>query len=147
MLPKYIADTSLFHHDSGMGGNQALCDAADLLPQILKLKTKADESELTRADFADAVEQYEKAMIPRAFEWVKKSGGTKQKVRYDSRGTLLQQSYTDNPFNYQLREPTGVLGKIMLFFAARVLDVLYLFTLVRTALRYKPVDDAIELPD
>lgn len=66
-----------------MGGNQALCDAADILPQILKLKTKADESELTKADFADAVGQYERSMIPRAFEWVKKSGGTNQKVRYD----------------------------------------------------------------
>lgn len=68
-----------------MGGNQALCDAADMLPQILRLKTKAEESELTKADFEDAVGRYERAMIPRAFEWVKKSGGTNQKVRCDSR--------------------------------------------------------------
>lgn len=63
------------------------------------------------------------------------------------REALVQQSYTDTLFKLQLREPTGVLGKIMFFFAARVLDVLHLFTLVRTALGYKPVDDAIELPD
>lgn len=76
-----------------MGGNQALCDAADMLPKILRLKTKADERELTRADFVDAVEQYERAMIPRAFEWVKKSGGTNQKVCYDSRGACTAVIY------------------------------------------------------
>jgi hypothetical protein len=44
-------------------------------------------------------------------------------------------------------EPTGLTGKLMLFFAARVLDVLYLFTVVRTMLGYKPADDAVELPN
>lgn len=47
----------------------------------------------------------------------------------------------------KVMEPTGWTGKVMLFFAARVLDVLYLFTVARAILGYKPADDAAELPN
>ncbi|KAK6082287.1 hypothetical protein SCUP515_02579 [Seiridium cupressi] len=59
----------------GMGGQQAMRDTADALPLILKLSQKASSSEgLRPEDFAAACNEYEDAMIPRAFDWVRKSG-------------------------------------------------------------------------
>jgi hypothetical protein len=62
----------------GQGGNQALADCADLLPQLLHLNSLANISlaHPTYEDVALACEKYETAMIPRAFSWVRKSGGT-----------------------------------------------------------------------
>jgi 2-polyprenyl-6-methoxyphenol hydroxylase-like FAD-dependent oxidoreductase len=62
----------------GQGGNQALADCADMLPQLLHLNSLASVSPAhpTHGEIEIACEKYEKAMIPRAFAWVQKSGGT-----------------------------------------------------------------------
>jgi 2-polyprenyl-6-methoxyphenol hydroxylase-like FAD-dependent oxidoreductase len=62
----------------GQGGNQALADCADMLPQLLHLNSLASISPArpTQEDVEVACEKYEKKMIRRAFSWVKKSGGT-----------------------------------------------------------------------
>lgn len=62
----------------GQGGNQAMADCAEMLPQLLRLNTLASnkETQPTTDDFMKACDAYEATMIPRAFEWVKKSGGS-----------------------------------------------------------------------
>jgi hypothetical protein len=71
-----------------MGGQQAMHDTADMLPLIRGLAEKASKPQgLDYQDFEVAVNQYEKGMIPRAFGWVKKSGGANFVVREISRPT------------------------------------------------------------
>ncbi|CAI9638113.1 unnamed protein product [Alternaria burnsii] len=62
----------------GQGGNQALADCADALPRLLHLNSLASvgPEHPTYEEVKDACEKYERAMIPRAFSWVRKSGGT-----------------------------------------------------------------------
>jgi 2-polyprenyl-6-methoxyphenol hydroxylase-like FAD-dependent oxidoreductase len=65
----------------GMGANQALHDTEDALRPLLELARKKKESgSISDADVRTGLEEYEKKMIPRSFEWVKKSGGTSAKV-------------------------------------------------------------------
>ncbi|KAK2060350.1 FAD/NAD(P)-binding domain-containing protein [Colletotrichum caudatum] len=74
----------------GMGGNQALRDCADLLPQLLRLSEAAStpgKPPPSSADVERALAAYESKMIDRAFAWVQKSGGTSVPVR-SSRGPL-----------------------------------------------------------
>ncbi|KAJ5691551.1 hypothetical protein N7488_012286 [Penicillium malachiteum] len=60
----------------GMGGNQAMHDCADILPHLIQLNDKAlRESLSTTEEISTACDQYEAAMIERAFNWVWKSGG------------------------------------------------------------------------
>ncbi|KAJ4316649.1 hypothetical protein N0V94_005330 [Neodidymelliopsis sp. IMI 364377] len=61
----------------GQGGNTALADCADILPQLIHLDSLASMSSVhpTPEEFQTACNKYERAMMPRAFEWVKKSGG------------------------------------------------------------------------
>lgn len=61
----------------GQGGTQALADCADLLPQLLRLSTLASigSAHPTFEEMKIACEKYEGSMIPRAFPWVRKSGG------------------------------------------------------------------------
>ncbi|OAL43318.1 FAD/NAD(P)-binding domain-containing protein [Pyrenochaeta sp. DS3sAY3a] len=61
----------------GQGGNQALADCADMLPQLLHLNSLASigPAHPTLEEIKTACKKYEDAMIPRAFAWVKKSGG------------------------------------------------------------------------
>ncbi|KAK1532126.1 uncharacterized protein CCOS01_04109 [Colletotrichum costaricense] len=60
----------------GMGGNQAMRDTADALPLLVRLAETAKTTEgLKEADIIQACDRYEGAVIPRAFEWVKRSGG------------------------------------------------------------------------
>lgn len=67
----------------GQGGQQAMRDTADAIPQILKLAAKAMTPEgLQFQDFQIACDDYEKIMIPRAFEWVRKSGGDNYVVSF-----------------------------------------------------------------
>jgi hypothetical protein len=55
-----------------MGGN----DAAVILPKLVRLAEIAKlQKRIPLEDIEAAVTQYEAEMIPRAFEWVKKSGG------------------------------------------------------------------------
>lgn len=64
-------------HARGMGGNQAFHDCADALSHILALKGKADSGvQPSTQDISVACSQYERRVIDRAFQWVRKSGGT-----------------------------------------------------------------------
>ncbi|CAK7215964.1 hypothetical protein SBRCBS47491_002670 [Sporothrix bragantina] len=111
----------------GMGANQAMSDTADMLPQIQALHeaAKAKDAPLDAQDYSKAVQGYESKMIPRAFHWVNMSGGT----------------------NESMREPSSLLGKLMLFFVARMLTVAYLVGQIKSALGFKIQDDVPELPD
>jgi hypothetical protein len=60
-----------------MGGNQSMRDTATLLPILLNLNRLAQSRPLQNADFEAACKEYEDEMMPRAFKWVEKSGGTK----------------------------------------------------------------------
>ncbi|KAJ9419779.1 hypothetical protein FOXG_06969 [Fusarium oxysporum f. sp. lycopersici 4287] len=63
----------------GMGGNQAMEDIADILPELLELKRSAEAgSAPTTEEIQTRCHDYEKKMIDRAFVWVAKSGGTSQ---------------------------------------------------------------------
>lgn len=65
-----------------MGGNQAMQDCADILPELIKLSQMAKSSAIpSTQDVSLAVKQYENKMIDRAFSWVQKSGGTSVPVR------------------------------------------------------------------
>ncbi|KAL2673830.1 hypothetical protein Neosp_012274 [[Neocosmospora] mangrovei] len=69
----------------GMGGNQAMQDCADILPELLQLsKTAEFGTPVSLQDIESAVKHYEDKMIDRAFTWVKKSGGTSVPVRTSS---------------------------------------------------------------
>ncbi|KAK1625352.1 hypothetical protein BDP81DRAFT_452824 [Colletotrichum phormii] len=60
----------------GMGGNQAMRDTADALPLLVRLAETARTAEgLNEDDISKACEIFEETIIPRAFEWVKRSGG------------------------------------------------------------------------
>jgi hypothetical protein len=64
-----------------MGGNQAMRDCADILPEILELNrlSKRGTSPTNEEIFAGCT-HYEDKMFDRAFGWVKKSGGTSMPV-------------------------------------------------------------------
>ncbi|KAL3480489.1 FAD/NAD(P)-binding domain-containing protein [Aspergillus californicus] len=60
----------------GMGGNQAMQDAATALPLISRLAASSKpEIRPTTQDISRACQEYEDEMIPRSFAWVQKSGG------------------------------------------------------------------------
>ncbi|KAF5517621.1 hypothetical protein CGCA056_v011463 [Colletotrichum aenigma] len=60
----------------GMGGNQSMLDTADALPLLTRLAEKVKTVNGTsEQDFIEACEAYEGVVIPRAFEWVRQSGG------------------------------------------------------------------------
>lgn len=64
-----------------MGGNQAMRDIADMLPQLLELKRAAEAGPpLSTREIETRCNAYEKNMIGRSFAWVAKSGGTSQPV-------------------------------------------------------------------
>ncbi|CVL08432.1 uncharacterized protein FMAN_05174 [Fusarium mangiferae] len=63
----------------GMGGNQAMRDVADMLPELLALKRAAEAGPpLSTKELEARCSAYEKKMIDRSFAWVAKSGGTSQ---------------------------------------------------------------------
>ncbi|KAF5001227.1 hypothetical protein FGRMN_1170 [Fusarium graminum] len=58
----------------GMGANNAIHDTADALGPLLELaRIKAMHGLVTNNEFDNQLAVFEKAMMPRAFEWVKKS--------------------------------------------------------------------------
>lgn len=66
---------------SGMGGNQAMHDCADILPYLLELNDVALRGTTpTTEEISMACDKYETAMIERAFNWVRKSGGVSMPV-------------------------------------------------------------------
>ncbi|KAE8150926.1 hypothetical protein BDV25DRAFT_129180 [Aspergillus avenaceus] len=61
----------------GQGGNQALRDCSEILPELLKLNDQALAGQVpSTEDIRSACDRYETIMFPRAFDWVKTSGGT-----------------------------------------------------------------------
>lgn len=64
-------------------------DAAMALPLLTELAEKATSGHLGDNHFEDACKSFEDEMIPRTFEWVKKSGGDQAIVslpRFDDIG-------------------------------------------------------------
>ncbi|GAM35133.1 hypothetical protein TCE0_017r03212 [Talaromyces pinophilus] len=60
----------------GMGANQSMYDAVTMLPLLCKLDDVAkSRGNVSLSLIEEAVQEYEAEMIPRSFEWVKKSGG------------------------------------------------------------------------
>lgn len=60
-----------------MGGNQALRDTATILPLLVGLSRDSESGNApTTEKVTRQLRLYETEMIPRAFGWVKKSGGT-----------------------------------------------------------------------
>ncbi|KAF4869150.1 Zeaxanthin epoxidase [Colletotrichum siamense] len=60
----------------GQGGNQAMYDAGKMLPFLTGLASQySGKNGVSTEAMAKAVIQYESEMIPRAFDWVRKSGG------------------------------------------------------------------------
>ncbi|CAK7228831.1 hypothetical protein SBRCBS47491_007044 [Sporothrix bragantina] len=108
----------------GMGGNQAMCDTADILPRIVQLAEKSKTQKLEDRDYQVAVAAYEKEMFPRAFDWVRKSGGTDDKSSVDA---------------------SSLFGRVTLFIMARLLDAAYAYGTACKVLGYGPRDDAPEL--
>lgn len=55
-----------------------MSDCADMLPQLLKLQSISKKTAQlpNNEEVSMACREYEAVMIPRAFAWVQKSGGT-----------------------------------------------------------------------
>lgn len=67
----------------GMGGNTAMCDTATALPLLVRLSGMASlDGRVDSSEVKQACKEYEKEVIPRAFEWVQKSGGGNMVVSY-----------------------------------------------------------------
>lgn len=65
-----------------MGGNQALLDCADILPELRRLNDSAKLGvPVSSEQVESALTRYEEKMVARAFTWVAKSGGTWVPVR------------------------------------------------------------------
>ncbi|KAE9378583.1 FAD/NAD(P)-binding domain-containing protein [Stipitochalara longipes BDJ] len=110
----------------GMGGNQAMNDTADAIEAILNLAEIAKAGKIpSDDDLQREVTKYESRMMPRSFGWVKTSGGIG--------GDVL--------------EPDSLKGRISLWAVARLLDLAYIYSLLRWVVGFRPVDDAPELPD
>ncbi|KAE8422937.1 hypothetical protein BDV36DRAFT_290752 [Aspergillus pseudocaelatus] len=61
----------------GQGGNQALLDCAEILPELIHLNLQAMNGKaLSSEDISESCSRYEKKMFPRVFDWVERSGGT-----------------------------------------------------------------------
>lgn len=59
-----------------MGGNQAMLDCADMLPELLELARLAKaNSFVSNEQVETGCMRYEERMLDRAFRWVAKSGG------------------------------------------------------------------------
>lgn len=58
-------------------------DTATLLPILMQLNEKAKSGKVSTATVEAACNEYEAEMIPRAFGWVDKSGGTNAFVCID----------------------------------------------------------------
>jgi hypothetical protein len=80
----------------GMGANQALHDTADALEQLVAIAKKRETGIESDQEVKAALHKYEERMIPRAFDWVKKSGGTSEDVSYTSGFGSLSHSDAKN---------------------------------------------------
>lgn len=73
-----------------MGGNMAMLDAGQALPLIVDLAAKnTQDKRVTKDEIGKALSAFENEMIPRSFEWVKKSGGDNFVVSITSLSTNL----------------------------------------------------------
>ncbi|KAK8012301.1 hypothetical protein PG991_009676 [Apiospora marii] len=107
----------------GMGANQAIHDTADALGPLLELaRKKRANGGVTDEEVCRQVAVYENAMIPRAFDWVKKSA---------AQGLPDLESFK---------------GKVILVFIRVALQVVGSFVSVLRMFGWEPKDDAPELP-
>ncbi|RKL00309.1 hypothetical protein BFJ71_g5797 [Fusarium oxysporum] len=107
----------------GMGANNAIHDTADALGPLLELaKLKNMYGSMTDEQVGDQLAVYEKAMMPRAFEWVKKSS------------------------NQQLPDLDSLIGRGMIIGLRVMLFVVGGFVSCLRMFGWEPKDDATELP-
>ncbi|KAH7142871.1 hypothetical protein B0J13DRAFT_503247 [Dactylonectria estremocensis] len=98
----------------GMGGNQAMHDAADMLPELLELNRLANTgSPLSAPQVQARCRAYEDKMIDRAFTWVARSGGISQPVSEEREANMLLKTV----------DLDGFLAKVFSFLAGLVLPV------------------------
>lgn len=125
----------------GMGANQALHDCADALPLMLGLAEKKQLDCLSDEAAMEAVLAYEERMIPRAFAWVAKSGGTDPRVSHNCPGTRHTVAHSK-----QIPDFDSWKGRIVLFFFTNALRLASLILKVGQVLGWEPPNDALELP-
>jgi hypothetical protein len=81
-----------------MGGNQSMRDAATALPLLQQLNEERLSGHVVKTDdISRACKMLEDEMIPRAFSWVRKSGGFNITVR---RRTSVQRLETNQAFSH-----------------------------------------------
>jgi hypothetical protein len=126
-----------------MGGNQAMNATADAIAAIVNITeiTKAGQI-LSDDDLQRAVTKYETKMLPRAFGWVKTNG------RIGGDVCLLPLEIRNGTNSETSRsEPDSFKGRIRLFAVVMLLDLAYIYSLLKWAVGFRPVDDAPELPN
>lgn len=117
-------------------------DAADVLPLIRSLAAKASTPEgLLPGDFKAACNNYEKGMIPRAFDWVRKSGDGNFVVRLPSFNTccLVLKNFLQ-PLNL-----SRILDRLLLRILSYMIPVAkFGYWFLSLVTRAKTLDDAPE---
>ncbi|KAL4781311.1 FAD/NAD(P)-binding domain-containing protein [Aspergillus varians] len=85
----------------GQGGNQALHDCADILPELVALNAQVISGRsLSTEDIRRACVRYEAKMFPRVFAWVKKSGGAvANEVGWERLSARYMACLKDTPIN------------------------------------------------
>lgn len=92
-------------------------DAADMLPILVELVEKYKSSAPPgEPEIKDACRRYEQAMIPRAFEWVSKSGGRKPVVGFPA----LENAVVTDYVQYQFIDTARRLDRLILALVAWV---------------------------
>lgn len=113
---------------SGIGGNQAIRDCADILPEILELNrlSKRGTPPTSEEIFAGCT-RYEAKVFARAFGWVKKSGGTSMPVSL--KACLRRHMGCDFGHCMQNLDFNGFLGLIVSVVARIVIPFIRLFNI------------------
>ncbi|KAI5917497.1 hypothetical protein F4810DRAFT_696167 [Camillea tinctor] len=107
----------------GMGGNQSMYDAAVILPLISEMVQRAKllGKPISRAHIEVALKKYENEMVPRAFAWVKKSGGN----------------------NFVPIDSSTLSGRLFFFIFAQLLNLACIWARLRGVFLKKPFIDTI----
>ncbi|KAH7004149.1 hypothetical protein EDB82DRAFT_520176 [Fusarium venenatum] len=93
----------------GMGGNQAMLDAKVILPFLERLNHLAKTTgAVSEEAIGAACAEYEREMIPRAFEWVESSGGTKP-IPFDTNSFFGWISVWCLIFGFQIKDMLNAL--------------------------------------
>ncbi|KAH7143479.1 hypothetical protein EDB81DRAFT_934731 [Dactylonectria macrodidyma] len=104
----------------GMGGNMAMLDAGEALPFLVDLAAKDRSSKrVSTVEIAKALSAFENKMIPRSFEWVKKSGGD----------------------NFVPLDTSSIFGRLFFLLMGHWLNLVCAWTKVTQLFSNKPLED------